>query len=58
MDLARAVESWYGVRYARQGSYIQLFKRCEFSYQRPDKGYKSRSEAKEHAFEEELLNKN
>jgi transposase len=56
-DLARAVETWYGVQYARRGSYVQLFKRCGFSYQRPDKIYKSRSEAKVHAFEEELLKK-
>jgi transposase len=56
-DLARAVEQWYGVRYARQGSYVQLFKRCDFSYQRPEKVYKSRSEAKVQAFEEELLKK-
>lgn len=58
IDLARAVETWYSVRYARRGSYIQLFKRCGFSYQRPDRVYKSRSEAKVHAFEEELSKKN
>ena len=58
MDLARAVERWYDVRYARRGSYIQLLKRCGFSYQRPHKVYKSRSEAKVRAFEEELLKKN
>lgn len=57
-DLARAVEQWYGVRYARQGSYVQLFKRCGFSYQRAEKVYKSRSEAKVQAFEEELSKKN
>ena len=58
MDLARAVERWYGIHYARHGSYIQLLKRCGFSYQRPYKVYKSRSEAKVQAFEEELLKKN
>jgi len=57
-DLARAVETWYGVRYAQRGSYIRLLKRCGFSYQRPDKVYKSRSEAKVRAFEEELSKKN
>jgi len=57
-DLARAVESWYGVRYARHGSYIRLLKRCGYSYQRPNKVYKSRSEAKVMAFEEELAQKN
>jgi transposase len=56
-DLARAVDRWYGVRYARRGSYVQLFKRCGFSYQRPNKVYKSRSEAKVRAFEEELSKK-
>lgn len=56
-DLARAVERWYGVRYAQRGSYIQLFQRCGFSYQRPNKIYKSRSEAKVQAFEEELSKK-
>jgi len=57
-DLARAVERWYGVRYARHGSYVQLLKRCGFSYQRPTKVYKSRSEAQVQAFEEELSKKN
>ena len=57
-DLARAVEKWYDVRYVRPGSYVQLFKRCEFSYQRPEKVYKSRSEANVQAFEEELVKKN
>ena len=57
-DLARAVERWYGVRYARRGSYIRLLKHCGFSYQRPEKVYKSRSEAKVRAFEDELSKKN
>jgi transposase len=56
-DLARAVEQWYGVRYLRQSSYQQLLKRCGFSYQRPTKVYKSRSEAQVQAFEEDLLKK-
>lgn len=57
IDLIRAVEAWYGIRYARRDSYVQLFHRCGFSYQRPAKVYKSRSEAKVRAFEEELLKK-
>jgi transposase len=57
-DLVRAIERWYGVRYARQGSYVQIFHRCGFSYQRTEKVYKSRSEAQVYAFEEELSKKN
>jgi transposase len=57
-DLARAIERWYGVRYARQSSYVQIFHRCRFSYQRTEKVYKSRSEAQVYAFEEELSKKN
>jgi transposase len=57
-DLARAIERWYGVRYARQGSYVQIFHRCGFSYQRTEQVYKSRSEAQVYAFEDELSKKN
>ena len=57
-DLARAVERWYGVRYSCRGSYIRLLKHCGFSYQCPEKVYKSRSEAKIRAFDDELSKKN
>jgi transposase len=57
-DLAKAIERWYGVRYARHGSYVQLLKHSGFSYQRSTRVYKSRSEAQVRAFEEELAQKN
>ena len=57
-DLAQAIARWYGVRYARHGSYVALLKRSGYSYQRPTKVYKSRSEAQVRAFEEELAQKN
>lgn len=56
-DLAQAIARWYGVRYARHGSYVQLLKHSGFSYQRPNKVYKSRSEAQVRAFEEKLAPK-
>lgn len=56
-DLQRAVQQWYGVRYRAAGSYHRLFARCDFSYQRPAKVYKSRSEAKIAEFEEQLEKK-
>jgi len=50
-DLQRAVDQWYGVRYKSTTSYRDLFKRCGFSYQRPAKVYRSRSESKVAEFE-------
>lgn len=44
-DLRRAIEQWYGVRYGSTRSYYQLLARCGFSYQRPDRVFKSRREA-------------
>ena len=48
---------WFSVQYKARGSYRQLFARCGFSYQRPAKIYKSRSEAKVAEFEEQLEKK-
>jgi transposase len=41
-DLKRAVEQWYGVSYSSATTYQRLLAKCGFSYQRPDKVYKSR----------------
>jgi transposase len=56
-DLQHAVQQWYGVSYQSRGSYHRLFDRCDFSYQRPAKAYKSRSEAKVAEFEAQLEKK-
>lgn len=56
-DLHQAVEKWYGIRYKSLSSYRELFKRCGFSYQRPAKIYRSRSEQKVAQFEAELEKK-
>lgn len=56
-DLQRAVQQWYSVSYQSRGSYHRLFDLCDFSYQRPAKVYKSRSEAKIAEFEEQLEKK-
>jgi len=53
-DLQRAVQQWYDVQYQSRSSYHRLFDLCGFSYQRPAKVYKSRSEAKVVEFEAEL----
>jgi transposase len=56
-DLQRATEQWYGVCYQSRTSYYSLFEHCDFSRQRPAKGYKSRSEVKIAEFEEQLEKK-
>jgi transposase len=56
-DLQRAVQQWYGVAYRSRASYHRLLDLCGFSYQRPAKVYKSRSEAKVAEFEEQLEKK-
>ncbi len=53
-DLKRVIERWYGVSYQSPSSYLRYFGICDFSYQRPDKVYKSRSEAKVSEFEAQL----
>ena len=45
-DLQCIVQQRYSVQYKARGSYHSLFARCGFSYQRPAKVYKSRSESK------------
>ena len=56
-DLQQVVEKWYGVKYKSLSSYRELFKRCGFSYQRPAKVYRSRSEQNVAQFEAELEKK-
>jgi len=43
-DLAQALERWYRVSWRSRVSYHSLLLRCEFSYQRTEKVYKSRRE--------------
>jgi putative transposase len=53
-DLVRGLEQWYGLVYQSLSSYTQLFDLCGFSYQRTEKVYKSRAEAKVAEFEAQL----
>ena len=53
-ELAIWLEREFAVVYRSKTSYRSLLKRCGLSRQRPAKQYKSRSEAKVMAFEEEL----
>lgn len=53
-DLRQVVEQRYGIRYQSLTSYRTLLARCDFSYQRATKQYKSRNEFKVMDFEEQL----
>ena len=53
-DLARLLDRDYGISYKSASSYRDVFMRCDFSYQRPDTQYKSRSELRVLDFEQEL----
>lgn len=53
-DLRRAVQFWYGVTYQSTVSYYHLFTRCNFSYHRPTKVFKSRNERTVLEFETQL----
>jgi transposase len=53
-DLQQVVFTRFGIRYQSQTSYRTLLARCDFSYQRATKQYKSRSEIKVMDFEEQL----
>ncbi len=44
-DLVVALDRWYGVRWASRSGYHRVFAFCQFTYQRPEKVYKSRREA-------------
>jgi transposase len=56
-DLARLVETKYGVSWDSRSSYHTLFHRCGFSYQRTEKVYKSHSQRAVDEFEAELEKK-
>ena len=56
-DLQAAVQHWYGVVYQSHTSYLEPFKRCGFSYQRPAKVFKSRRAAQVAEFEAQLEKK-
>ncbi len=56
-DLAQLLERDYGVTYQSDTSYRTLLVKCDFSYQRPAKQYKSHSEVKVMEFEEALEKK-
>ena len=53
-DLAQVVLDKFGVRYQSVTSYRTLLARCDFSYQRATKQYKSHNEFKVIDFEEQL----
>jgi len=54
VDLQQVVGHRYGVRYKSLTSYRTLLERCDFSYQRATKQYKSRNEFNIMEFEEQL----
>ena len=53
-DLAHMVREQYGVAYKSRTSYTSLLSLCGFSYQKTEKIFKSRSQAKVADFEEQL----
>jgi transposase len=56
-EVAVLLQRDYGVVYQADNSYRNLLAKCDFSYQKPSKQYKSRSQAKVMAFEEQLEKK-
>lgn len=56
-DLATLLKRDYGVVYQSPTSYRELLAKCDFSYQRPAKQYKSHSDLKVMEFEEVLEKK-
>jgi len=56
-DLTHVVREQYGVEYKSRTSYTSLLSLCGFSYQKTEKVFKSRSEAKVADFEEQLEKK-
>lgn len=57
LDLARVIQKWYGVEYGSRSSYARIFALCEFSFQKAEKVFKSRSQFKMADFEEQLEKK-
>ncbi len=56
-DLAKLVERKYGVSYKSATSYRSLFKRCDYSCQRPGSQYYSRNELKVLEFDQQFEKK-
>ena len=56
-ELAKLLKRDYGVTYQSDTSYRTLLAKCDFSYQRPAKQYKSHSDVKVMDFEEDLEKK-
>jgi transposase len=54
LDLARAIQNWYGVEYRSRSSYTRIFGLCEFSFQKTEKVFKPRNQLKVADFEEQL----
>jgi len=57
LDLAHTIQKWYGVEYRSRSSYTRIFGLCAFSFQKTEKIFKSRSQAKIADFEEQLEKK-
>jgi transposase len=57
VDLARAVERWYGVRWKSRSSYPEVFAACGYTFQRTEKVFKSRKDSDVLDFEAELEKK-
>jgi transposase len=53
-DLSWVIKKWYEVEYRSPSSYLRIFGVCDFSYQKVEKVYKSRSELKVLDFEEQV----
>ena len=53
-DLKRALKQWHDLAYQSNNSYLELFARCGFSYQRSAKVFRSRSAEQVADFEEQL----
>jgi len=53
-DVAQIVREQYGIEYQSRTSYTNLLRLCGLSYQKTEKVFKSRSEAKVADFEEQL----
>ena len=53
-DVKQIVWQWYQVQYQSPTSYVNLLARCGFTYQRPEKVYKSQKPLQRAEFEEQL----
>jgi transposase len=57
VDLARAIERWYGVKWKSRSSYQAVLAACEYTFQRTEKVFKSRKDSDVLDFEAELEKK-